>query len=117
MPRSKIEKKAPRDMRSRTTTKGDPKETDVLKVIKWARKHGALQIKVDGIEILFPPPDLEASANKAHSPAAAQDWRKDYLGDASTENGLPAIRSVEDDPDLFARDSDVWANQTRLPRR
>lgn len=117
MPRSKTVKKAPQATRSRTTTKADANETDVLKVIKWARKHGALQIKVNGIEILFPPPDLEAAANKPVSSPAAQDWRKDYLSDASTENAPPAIRSVGDDPDLFARDSDVWANQTRLPRR
>jgi hypothetical protein len=117
MPRSKTVKKAAQATRSRTTTKDDASETDVLKVIKWARKHGALQIKVNGIEILFPPPDLETAATKSIASPAAQDWRKDYLGEASTENAPPAIRSIQDDPDLYARDSDVWANQTRLPRR
>lgn len=117
MPRSKTVKKVPQALRSRTKTSEGANETNVLKVMKWARKNGALQIKVNGIEIMFPPPDLEAAADRAYAPAAAQDWRKDYLGSPSTENAPPAIRSTEDDPDLFARDSDVWANQTRLPRR
>lgn len=117
MPRSKTVKKAQSATRSRMTTKEDANQTDILKVMKWARKEGAVQIKVNGIEILFPPPDLEPVTNKPQIKPTASDWRTEYLGGEPSENTVPAIRSPEDDPDLYARDSDVWANQTRLPRR
>jgi hypothetical protein len=123
MPRSKTVKKAPRATRSRTTTK-DEGNPDILKICKWAKKNGAVQIKVDGLEILFPPPDLESVVTKAPNPGqirvepgASGNWRDWINKGESTETGPPAIRSREDDPDLFARDSDAWANQTRLPRR
>lgn len=123
MPRSKTEKKAITAKRSRTKTE-DAEGPDILKVMKWARKQGALQIKVNGIEIMFPPPELEspqrftrpASQRSIEDPVEAR-WRKEFLSPEPTETAPPAIRSKADDPDLFARDSDAWANQTRLPRR
>lgn len=123
MPRSKTAKKATTAKQSRTKTETG-EGADILKVMKWARKQGALHIKVNGIEIVFPPPDLEAKAPAANTRAADRSddpmvakWRRDFLNPEPTESAPPAIRSVADDPDLFARDSDAWANQTRLPRR
>jgi hypothetical protein len=92
-----------------------------MKLIKWAYKHNVGKLRVDGIEIEFASREPERPffsekpwktettqiAPKAVEPVAASE---------STQKAMAALRSKLDDPDVFAHESDAWANQTRLPR-
>jgi hypothetical protein len=123
MPRSKTGSKKAGTSRSATKTETEGKTSELMRLCKWAKKNGAVQIKAHGIEILFPPPDLEtppvspAARLKHDLPPNLEYLRERAVEAASTQKAPPAVRSRQDDPDIFAQDSDSWANQTRLPRR
>jgi hypothetical protein len=104
---------------------------DTLKLCKWAKKNGAVSIKVEGVEILFPPPDLEAAshfsteaspygvADKANHPWLAETTMSysEQSPPPATSKPRAAISSEHDHPDVYARDVDAWANQRPLGRR
>lgn len=118
----------PSDSEARRTATAGPSQTttrlkDTLKLCKWAKKNGAVSIKVEGVEILFPPPDLEA---ELHSSAAKVEPGRAWLSEEmapppyvppATAKTRPAISSEHDHPDVYARDVDAWANQRPLGRR
>lgn len=98
-----------------------------MRLVKWAKKNGAVQVKIDGVEILFPPP-MEPGMDMAQpavspgpsSPTVApglQSLRAMVSEAPSRSQPMAAINSEQDHPDVFARDLDAWANQTRLPRK
>lgn len=33
---------------------------EILEILEWARNQGAVMVKVDGVEVVWPPPQLEA---------------------------------------------------------
>ncbi len=99
-----------------------------MKLIKWAKKNGAAKVSIGGVEIEFitlapesrpsyqipqmgdivsPETRMKVDAFMGKMPQESSD---------STHKALAAIRSRLEDPEAFARQTDAWANQTRLPR-
>lgn len=92
---------------------------DTLKILKWAKKNGAVHLKVNGVEIVFEP----TAQTWPQKPVSASlppnlEYLQKQPAEAESRNEAPlAVRSTQDDPDLFAHNSDVWARQKPLPRR
>lgn len=124
----------PSEVKTRPTGSAAPSQTttkakDVLKLCKWAKKNGAVQIKVDGVEILFPPPELQPEPQVSKLVAAYEEptrpnypWlREEQLSvgnpPPATVKPRPAINSEGDHPDVYAQKLDEWANQRPLGRR
>jgi hypothetical protein len=88
---------------------------ETIKIIKWARKQGALLIKVNGVELTFPP-DIDSrlmtlpisqlqTSNQQTEAAKAVEFIKQ---DSRAPSAL-------DDPDYYIREQDSWASHTRPP--
>ena len=136
MPRSKKDAKPTDSPQSATKTEAEPRDSETIRLAKWARRNGAIRIRLPNIEIDFSDSHVNLEAER--QPQAAyegqsdgnvlQQWQApvppnlDYLrqrAEAADAAELPksAINRGQDDPDAYARDSDAWANQVRLPRR
>lgn len=128
--RSKNDKEQTESSDAPSATKTKAKGTDTLKICKWARKNGAVSIKVEGVEILFPPPQEPALESQPYTLPSMEPPRGSGIppnlrgmmeatsfGSDTPKKATPAINSISDHPDVYARDLDAWANQTPLPRR
>lgn len=92
---------------------------ETIKIIKWARKHGALLIKVNGVELTFPP-DIDMRPHytpHVSAPASTLAADKEIIR-AHDKKAEEFIRnpSALDDPDYFIREQDAWATHTRPPQ-
>lgn len=101
-------------------------EQERMKLIKWAKKNGAARIAIEGVEIefqgqpkaqrlesdfpLFSNAEIDRNAKLAIEALVPPESSE------SSKKAMAALRSRMDDPDVFAHQSDEWANQTRLPR-
>lgn len=79
-----------------------------MALVKWARENGAVHIKVDGIEVVFPP-NYGQGADVAHlSPEdVVRRASKDTPFNANAPDAV-----VSEHPDEFADNSDRWAKFT-----
>lgn len=83
-----------------------------MKIIKWARKHGALLIKVGDIELTFPP-DIdyrEATASPVASPVS-----NSKESNAAAAEEFIRTNSALDDPDYYASEQERWLTSKPLP--
>jgi hypothetical protein len=75
-----------------------------MALVKWARENGAVHIKVDGVELTFPPDFAQAATDPGLSP-------EDVVRRASRQpefnrNAPDAV--ISEHPDEFAENSDRW---------
>lgn len=87
--------------------------TETLKIIKWARKQGALLIKVNGVELTFPP-DIDVQPVERRLPIGGSVISNKALDKKAEE----FIRnpSALDDPDYLIQEQDAWAAHRPPPR-
>lgn len=85
---------------------------ETFRLIKWARKQGALLIKVHGVELTFPP-DINETISLASHRRTLETVRQGV--EASKAEEFIRAPSALDDPDYFIREQDSWASHTRPP--
>lgn len=83
---------------------------EIKKLIKWARKQGALLIKVNGVELTFPP-DIDTRETLHPLPVRVADVSLD----AKKAEEFIRAPSALDDPDYYIREQDAWSSHTRPP--
>lgn len=103
-----------------TRGKGDAR----MALIKWARSEGAVHIKVDGIEIVFPPEGTPPARGAAVAAPVSVRALSPSGGPSGPEDSRPgsvyerlqaeAKRAAE--PNEFSQASDTWQNFQPLPR-
>lgn len=84
---------------------------EIKKLIKWARKQGALLIKVNGVELTFPP-DIDS---RLPHPLPISSLQTSNQQDAKKAEEFIRAPSALDDPDYYIREQDSWISHSRPP--
>jgi len=103
-----------------------PKKADKLWQASFAKietlaQMGAVHIKVDGIEVVFPPDAFQAVSTKGREFGQAQAPASEFQFDGTSEDMEAQVAQLAkvapmDNPDEYAEAQDRWANHEPMPR-
>jgi len=58
--------------------------TEILEILEWARREGAVMVKVDGVEVVWPPPVMEShdivDNEYSSNEKSLREWREMPIG-------------------------------------
>jgi hypothetical protein len=89
--------------------------------IETLAQMGAVHIKVDGIEVVFPPDAFQAVSTKGREFGQAQASANEYQFNGTDEEMEASVAQLAkvapmDNPDEYAEAQDRWANHEPMPR-
>ena len=89
--------------------------------IETLAQMGAVHIKVDGIEVVFPPDAFQAVSTKGREFGATEANGREYQFRNTEEDMEAQVAQLAkvapmDNPDEYAEAQDRWANHEPMPR-